>query len=104
MFAGVLRSMSIWTQNRFRFPGRPRHSLGLWLPAHPLTAKAYVPTRKDRKKLAGKKPYFLTFGGQTGDVAIPANQWVELRQTVQSDFICYAILSSATTSSQASPG
>ncbi len=96
--------MSIYTQSRFRFPGRPRHALGLYVPYGKLSSRVYVPTRRDRAPLAGKRPFDIVFGGSQDDVVIGANQTVELRFTCQSDFIATTIMVSATQSSQALPG
>lgn len=96
--------MSIWTQSRFRFPGKPRHALGLWVAYAKLASRAYVPTRRDRVKLAGKRPFDIVFGGAQDDVSLPSQQSIQLRYTVQSDFIATAIAVSATVSSQALPG
>lgn len=96
--------MSIYSQSRFRFPGRPRHALGLYIPYVKLSSRGYVPTRRDRQKLIGKRPFDIVFGGSQDDVTLPASQSIQLRYTVQSDFIATTITTSATVSSAASPG
>jgi len=96
--------MSIFTQSRFRFPGRPRHALGVYVPYGKLSSRVYVPTRRDRAPLAGKRPFDIVFGGAQDEVSIAASQTTELRYTLQSDFIATTIMVSATSSSQASPG
>lgn len=96
--------MSIYSQARFRFPGRPRHALGLYVPYGKLSSRVYVPTRRDRAPLAGKRPFDIVLGGAQDDISIPASQTVELRYTLQSDFIATEFMVSATQSSQASPG
>lgn len=95
--------MSIWNQDRVRTPRR--HTLGLWLSTGKLASRAFVPSAKDRKPLLGLRPFWQVFGGQTGDVTIPANQWVELRQVCQSDFIAHSIMISTTVGgTSANPG
>lgn len=90
--------MNIWNQERSSI--RPRHRLGLYLPTAKLASRGYVPSRKDRVQMRGRRPFWFAFG----EVALAANQWTELRQVCQSDFIAHTIMVSATQSSQASPG
>jgi hypothetical protein len=94
--------MSIWDQDRF--PGRSRFALGLYVPYAKLASRAYVPSRRDRVPLMGKRPFDVVFGGSRDDIALTANQSIELRYTVQSDFIATSMMVSATASSAASPG
>src|SRR5690348_10068631 len=100
--------MSIWTQDRNRGPRR--HALGLWLPTAKLASRAYVPGARDRLQLRGGRPFWQVFGGQSsngtnGDVTIPANQWIELRQVCQSDFIAHTLLiSTSQGGSSSNPG
>jgi len=100
----VISTNNIWKHSQRRTTGRPRHALGAWLPTAKLASRGFMPSLRDRKQMVGRRPFWFTFGGINGDVAIGANQTVELRHICQSDFICYAILASATTSSQAQPG
>lgn len=86
--------MNIWNQRRNQGPRR--HALGLWLGRAKLASRAYVPSAADRVQLRGTRPFWQTFGGPTGDVTIPANQWVELRQLCQSDFIATTLMVSTT--------
>ncbi len=95
--------MSIWTQPRFQGP-RPRHALGLWLNYAKLASKAYLPTRRDRLAMVGCMPFDVVLGGQQDEISLGANQTIELRFSVQSDFIAHSIMVSASSSSQASPG
>lgn len=100
---------SIW--DRFKSNIHPRHKLGVWLSRRKLWTRAFVPGRKDRVQLRGKRPFWMTFGGVTsvgnvpGPVTIPANQMVELRQFCASDFIWYAAMINTTVGGTASnPG
>lgn len=95
--------MSIWNQDRTRSPRR--HTLGLWLSSAKLASRAYVPSAKDRKQMSGLRAFWQVFGGPTGDVTIPASQWVELRQVCQSDFIAHTVMISTTAGgTSANPG
>jgi len=95
--------MSIWTQDRFRGPRR--HALGLWLSTAKLVSRAFVPSARDRLPMRGLRAFWQVFGGTTGDVSIPANQWVELRQVCQSDFIAHTLMVSTTVGgTSANPG
>ena len=94
--------MSIWNQDRFR--GVRRHALGLWLTTRNITSRAYVPSLRDRQQMRGLRPFWQCFGGAGGDVAIPANQWVELRQVCQSDFIAHSLMVSNSVGTSANPG
>jgi len=95
--------VSIWTQSRFQGP-RPRHALGVWINYRKLGSRGTVPSRRDRLAMIGKMPFDVVLGGAQDDFALPANQTIELRYTVQSDFIAYAYRVSSSQSSQASPG
>ena len=86
--------MSIWNQDRFKGPRR--HALGLWLSTAKLASRAYVPSLRDRRQMRGRRPFWEVFGGAAGDVTIPANQWVELRQVCQSDFLAHTLMVSTT--------
>lgn len=94
--------MNIWHQSRFS--GRPRHALGLWIAYAKLASRGHVPHRRDRAQMAGKRPFDIVFGGPQDDLTLAANQSIELRYTLQSDFIATSIKVSATQSSAASPG
>lgn len=95
--------MNIWTRTRGGPP--PRFALGLWLPIRKLVSSAYSPNRRDRAQLLGGRPFFQVFGGGTGDVTIPAGQWVELTQVFQTDFIAHTIMvSTSQGGTSASPG
>jgi hypothetical protein len=95
--------VNIWDQFKSNIP--PRHPLGVWLSRRKLWTRGFVPGRKDRVQLRGKRPFWMTFGGVTGPVTIPANQWVELRQVCQSDFICYSMMINTTVGgTAANPG
>jgi len=101
--------MSIWDQFRSNIP--PRHPLGVWLSRRKLWSRAFVPARKDRAQLRGRRPFWVVFGGVTtvggvpGPVTIPANQYVELRYVCQNDFIWYATMINATVGgTAANPG
>jgi hypothetical protein len=90
--------MNIWDQFKSNIP--PRHRLGVWLSRRKLWSRAFLPSRADRVQLRGKRPFWFTFGGidsngVEGAVAIPANQYVELRHVCQSDFICYGMMISS---------
>lgn len=74
--------------DQFRSKIRPRHALGIWLNHRKLYSRAFVPDVRDRQQLKGRRPFWNTFGEAT----IPASQWTELRQVVQSDFIAYAFM------------
>lgn len=76
--------------DRFKSNLPPRHPLGVWLSRRKLWTRACVPSRKDRVPLRGRQPFWVVFGGNSGPVAIPASQWVELRYVCQNDFIWYA--------------
>lgn len=95
--------MNIWHQASTSFT-RPRHALGLWISYAKLASKGRVPSRRDRVQLRHKRPFDIVFGGPQDDISLAANQSIELRYTLQSDFIAYSIQVSATTSSAASPG
>lgn len=95
--------MNIWDQFKTNIP--PRHPLGVWLNRRKLWTRAFVPARKDRVQLRGRRPFSVVFGGPTGPVAIPANQYVELRYVCQSDFIWYASMINTTVGgTAANPG
>lgn len=93
---------NIWNQDRCT--ASRRHAMGAYLPSAKLASKAFMPSLRDRQKLRGRRPYWFVFGGPTGDAVVGGNQWTELRQICQSDFIAIAIMFSAKTSSAASPG
>lgn len=95
--------MNIWDSYKSKIP--PRHALGVWLNRRKLVSRAFVPKRKDRVQLRGKPVFFVVFGGVTGPVTIPANQFVELRYVCQNDFIWYASMISASVGgSSSNPG
>lgn len=92
--------MNIW--DRFKSNITPRHPLGVWLNTRKLWTRAYIPARKDRVQLRGRRPFWMTFGHP---VVIPANQWKELRQFCQSDFIWFASMVNTTVGgTAANPG
>lgn len=95
--------MNIWQQFKSNIP--PRHPLGIWLSRRKMWSRAFVPARKDRVQLRGRRPFWVCFGGQTGPVTIAANQYVELRYVCQSDFIWYGTTINTTVGGTASnPG
>lgn len=94
---------SVWTQPMFQGP-RPRHVLGLWVNYRKLGSRGSVPSKRDRIKLIGKMPFDAVFGGAQDDFSLGANQTIELRYTVQSDFIVYAWRVSSSQGSASSPG
>jgi hypothetical protein len=95
--------MNIWDQYKSKIP--PRHQLGVWLSRRKLWSRGFLPSRKDRVQLRGKPTFFVTFGGVTGPVTIPANQFVELRYIVQNDFIWYAsMINTSVGGSSSNPG
>jgi hypothetical protein len=101
--------MNIWDQFKTSIP--PRHPLGVWLSRRKLWTRGFVPSRKDRVPLRGRRPFMVVFGGVTavggvpGPVTIPANQYVELRYVCQSDFIWYASMINTTVGgTAANPG
>lgn len=101
--------MNIWDQFKTNIP--PRHPLGLWLSRRKLWSRAFVPARKDRVQLRGRRPYSVVFGGNTavgnvpGPVTIPASQYVELRYVCQSDFIwCATMINTTVGGTAANPG
>lgn len=95
--------MNIWDQFKTNIP--PRHPLGVWLNRRKLWTRAFVPARKDRAQLRGRSHFSVVFGGPTGPVTIPANQYVELRYVCQSDFVWYAAMINTTVGgTAANPG
>ena len=93
---------NIWNQDRF--PARPRHPLGLWVNYAKLASRGHVPGRRARAQMAGKQPFDIVFGGQQDDLALGANQSIELRYTLQADFIAHSIMVSSTQGSASNPG
>lgn len=93
---------NIW--NKDRSAGFARHAMGAYLPSAKLASKAFMAGKRDRKAIRGGRPFWFVFGGPTGDVSLGANQWVELRHKLQSDFILLAVMGSATVGTAASPG
>lgn len=91
--------MSVWNQDRI--PGqRGRHALGLWLPRRKLASAAWVPGLRARKPLYGKRYFALVF-----DYVLPANQTLERRFSVTSDYIWWGItISSSVGGTSANPG
>jgi hypothetical protein len=95
--------VNIWDQFKTNIP--PRHPLGVWLNRRKLWTRAFVPARKDRAQLRGRNHFSVVFGGPTGPVTIPANQYVELRYVCQSDFVWYAAMINTTVGgTAANPG
>lgn len=84
-------------QTQDRVQGMPgRWALGLWLTYRKLATAAWVPGTRSRLALAGRQPFWYSFGFPNGTFAPMApNTNQDDRVTVINDFLMLAILGSA---------